>query len=722
MTLPRWIARTATALALSVAAVFAIATTFVALVMPYRFWDSLAFSSWSRSIAETGELWANTNALSVSRPLFYVPQGLLWRHVSDDEWVGRSLSAGFAVVLVVSIWFFARRLTEDRVSRALLPPLAVLAALSSSVFATFVAAGMTDVPVAAATAATALVLWSRLPARFVVPLAAVGACATILAKPSGLLALVGLAVAAWVLAGRASLPDLGGIAVGAVVAVGYDAWQASRLDVSLSSLLRAGNDDFWLARADAARLDALAGGDWLGDGARLVIVLGLAYGVGRASAAEHASRSSLATAVALAWSVAGPLVADGSLGYPFDASVLGIVGWLGVAAGLACSARSCRRGRVVATHVRRTSRLARTGRRPLGVAAARRGTAPCAGMARTRAPRRCRTDLRIAGPPPPAPSSRDSSRPRRCRGRRTLECRRPSTASAGRVGAIFSTSAGRAGASARRWRTSRSGPSRTTLHLARENVAAGDRDRLERRPPAVLLPGQGRGRYARTCAELDGARFFSFLTSGESLELRGARAAADRPARAGSSARAHRSSSSASRLGSTPRSSSDSHARAADARRTAVSRARRASSSTPYSDATSPTRTRSRSRPERSRSASTGRGSSESAARRSGSSSPASRRTATVQDEFARQAEGVGLPVEYEDAVRYPEVAADVPPVAARVDVRAFGRSRAPRRVGRRAVWRAAAPSRLRSAASASRRLERRAERVGVARRGRASP
>ena len=38
---------------------------------------------------------------------------------------------------------------------------------------------------------------------------------------------------------------------------------------------------------------------------------------------------------------------------------------------------------------------------------------------------------------------------------------------------------------------------------------------------------------------------------------------------------------------------------------------------------------------------------------------------ATVRDEFARQAEGVGLPVEYEDAVRYPEVAADVLPVAA---------------------------------------------------------
>ena len=69
--------------------------------------------------------------MSVSRPLFYVPQGLLWRYVSEDEWLGRSLSAAFAVMLIVCIWFLARRLAEDRASRALLPPLAVIAALSS---------------------------------------------------------------------------------------------------------------------------------------------------------------------------------------------------------------------------------------------------------------------------------------------------------------------------------------------------------------------------------------------------------------------------------------------------------------------------------------------------------------------------------------------------------------------------------------------------------------
>lgn len=39
---------------------------------------------------------------------------------------------------------------------------------------------------------------------------------------------------------------------------------------------------------------------------------------------------------------------------------------------------------------------------------------------------------------------------------------------------------------------------------------------------------------------------------------------------------------------------------------------------------------------------------------------------ASIQADFARQAEGVDLPVEYEPALRYPQVPADVPPVAAR--------------------------------------------------------
>ena len=490
MALPGWVARVASVLAIAVSALFALAVAFAATVMPYRFWDSLAFGSWSRSIAETGDLWADAGALKVSRPLFYVPQGLIWR-LADEVWLGRMFSAAFGAVLVVCVWFLARRLTQDRSSRALLAPLAVLVALSSSVFATFVAAGMTDVPVAAATAATALVVWSRLPARLAIPLAAVGACATILAKPSGLLALVGLAAAAWVLSGRASLPDLGGLAAGAAVAVAYDAWQASRLDVSLTALLRAGNDDFWLARGDAARLDALAGGDWVGEGARLLVVLGLAYGIGRAAGGCAAPLAPGRHRRRTRWSIAGPLIADGSLGYPFDGSVLGIAGWLGVAAAL-----------VAASFVVEEDSVSRRTYVALLV-----WLAPVAVLWAWQRPDETRCSL------PRGPRWRCSRRPRSpaCRSRSSA-CGRPRRSFPSRqcrslrlANIVTVDGLGRSG-----WRdlldlgpsgwNDRAeienfayGPFSYHLNLARENVSERRPDRVERRPPHILLPRTRRG-------------------------------------------------------------------------------------------------------------------------------------------------------------------------------------------------------------------------------------
>ena len=318
MALPAWLVHVLRWLTISLATVFAVATAFVAVVMPYRFWDSLAFGSWSRSIAETGDLWANTSVLSVSRPLFYVPQGLAWRFLTDDEWLGRMLSATFGAVLVVAVWALARQLTADRSANVLMPPLAVGVLLSSGVFATFVAAGMTDVPVAAATAATAIVLWSNVSARTAVPLAAIGAAATVLAKPSGLLALVGLLLATAVLRGRRARAGIAGVGVGVVIALGCDAWQAARFDVSLRTLLQAGNDDFWLARGNAARWDAIANADWVGEGARLIVVFALIHAVVRVVGAGSRVALAVAGAAAVLWSIAGPLLADGELGYPFD--------------------------------------------------------------------------------------------------------------------------------------------------------------------------------------------------------------------------------------------------------------------------------------------------------------------------------------------------------------------------------------------------------------------
>jgi hypothetical protein len=514
--LPGWIARTASWLAIGTAALFGLAAAFAAAVVPYRLWDSLAFGSWSRSIAENGDLWSNADVLQVSRPLFYVPQGLIWR-IADAEWLGRTFSAAFGAVLVLCVWLLARRLTRDRAAQALLSPLAILVVLSSSVFATYAPAGMTDVPVAAATAATALALWSSLPVRFAVPLAAVGACATVLAKPSGLLALAGLAAAAWVLAGRSSLAGHVGVGAGVAAALGYDAWQASRLDVSLTSLLRAGNDDFWLARGDAARLDTLAAAEWLGEGARLAVLLGLAYGVARAAGGGPRTSLQVSTAVALVWSVAGPLIADGSLGYPLDGSALGMVGWLGVAAAL-----------VTASFVVEEDAVSRRTYVALLV-----WLAPVAVLWAWQRP----DESRLLAPAWPVLALLAAAA-LTCASLALLRVR-PTAAvvpaaaltviavanvvtvdGLGRSGWRDLLDLGRSGWSDRsEMENFAYGPFSYHLDLARENVGTGDRLVSSDGRLAFFFPGQVELRYARTCDELEGARFFSYLASGESLEF-----------------------------------------------------------------------------------------------------------------------------------------------------------------------------------------------------------
>lgn len=151
-----------------------------------------------------------------------------------------------------------------------------------------------------------------------------------LAKPSGLLALAGLALATLVLRGRAGGPGLVGVGIGTLLAL--DAWHASRFDVPLTELLRAGNDDFWLERGAAARWEVLAAAGWVGDGARLLVLYGLAYAIARAAGAGARVGLAVGAGVALTWSLAGPLAAGEGLGYPFDGSLLGSVAWLAVGA------------------------------------------------------------------------------------------------------------------------------------------------------------------------------------------------------------------------------------------------------------------------------------------------------------------------------------------------------------------------------------------------------
>jgi len=504
-------------LAIAVVALFALATTLVALIVPYRFWDSLAFGSWSRSIARTGDLWANAEPLKVSRPLFYVPQGLLWR-VADDEWIGRLLSATFAALLVAAVWQLARQISAERPTRDFVPPLAVLGLLTSAVFAGYAAAGMTDVPVTAASAATAVVLWSSVSPSLLVPLAATGAAATVLAKPSGLLALGGLVLATAVLRGRTATLGLAGAAIGVAMGLLYDAWQAARLDVGLVDLLRAGNDDFWLERGAAARFDAIAGGAWLGQGARILVIYGVAHAIARTAGAGARVALAVAAGGAVVWSIGGPLVADGQLGYPFDGSLLGMAVWIVLVAAL-----------VAAPFIARDDPTPRRTHLALLV-----WLAPIGLVWATQRP----DEPRLLAPAWPAfalltGAALASASLGLLRLRRPFLALVPAAAVAmiALANVVSVDGLGRDGwrslldLGPSEWRDRAEmenfayGPFSYPLDLARENVRPNERIVSSDGRLTYFFPGRVAVSYARTCSELEGARFFSYLSSGESLEF-----------------------------------------------------------------------------------------------------------------------------------------------------------------------------------------------------------
>jgi len=333
--LPPWIGRIAKWHVAVLVAVFLVPTLFVASVLPYRFWDSLAYGEWSRVLAETGSLHAGAIEIHLQRPLFYVTQGLAWGAFGYHEWIGRLLSVTFGMAFVGCIWLLAGRLGGSRDERTLLQGFATAAVLASSVLATFVAAGMADLPVAAAATATAVLLLSPGLGRFYVPLVALAAAATLLAKTTGLLALLGLGAATLLLLrGRRRIEGLAGLAAGTGLGLVYGAFQADYLGLSLWSFLRSGNEDYWTARGAAARWDATLRAEWLGAGVRLVVVFGLVYAVARVVGARTRLALAIAGPVALLASIVGPVLADGGIPYPFDRLGLGGVGYLLLAGSL----------------------------------------------------------------------------------------------------------------------------------------------------------------------------------------------------------------------------------------------------------------------------------------------------------------------------------------------------------------------------------------------------
>jgi hypothetical protein len=516
-TVPGWVDRALGWLTVGLVAVFGSVATFAAVVMPYRLWDSLAFGSWSRSIAEGHDLWDNVPALFVQRPVFYVTQGLAWRVLGGGEWIGRVLSLSFAVILVVAVWMLARRLTTDPDGRLFLPPLAVYVLLGSSVFATYVAAGMTDVPVAAMAAATAAATWSRRPGLAGAVLIAALAAGTVLAKPTGLLALAGLIGAVLVLQGRMAGRAAASVAVGVAVALSYEAWHASRLNESLTDFLTTGNDAFWLDRGAAARWDALLRADWYGPGLRLLVVFGLAHALARVLGAGSRVALGVGAAVALVWSTAGPAIADGAVPYPLDGSPLGVAAWLLLATGMVAAPFFAapdpvgRRAYAALLLWLAPTALAWSWQRADEVRHLAPAWAPLVLLTAAALVSMSLSLSRIRAPAALAPAAALAV---------LVLANLTSIDGLGRDGWRNLVELGWSG-----W-TDRSamenyayGPFSYELNLARENVRADERIVSTNGRLSYFFPGRAEIGYTRTCSELEGARFFSFITAGESLEF-----------------------------------------------------------------------------------------------------------------------------------------------------------------------------------------------------------
>jgi len=245
----------------------------------------MSFGSWSRAMADH---WPHlrfdfVGPLSYHRPLFYVLQGWLWATFGFHVALGRVLSLLFSVALLGGVGWLAA--LTVRAHRKFAAALAVVLVLLIQPFAVYIAAGLSDIPVAAMLALTAAFLVAPRLGRARLPLVAIGALLSVLAKPSALPALVGLA-AAILLGPRVDLRRralaAGALAVGTGVALAYDLVQARYLHLGLYDFLTSGTTGgFYAHLADASRRRVLLDVGWLGPELRVLLLFGVVYAVAR---------------------------------------------------------------------------------------------------------------------------------------------------------------------------------------------------------------------------------------------------------------------------------------------------------------------------------------------------------------------------------------------------------------------------------------------------------
>ena len=283
----------------------------LAVTFPIHALDALAYGEWSRLIAGSwGFDFPSVGALAYHRPLFYVVQGWLWGLFGFHEWIGRVLSLSFGVLLVGSVGWLAACGREWKTPAALA---ALLICLVPNVLQGL-ASGLTDVPLAALVGLTAALTWRLRESRIRAPTLVLAAAATVLVKPTGLVAL--LALGAAVLAGagnrRAELRrSLAPLAIGSGVGLLYDLVQAHRLDMRLLSFLTAGIDGYYSELARSARAGQIVSAQWLGGDLRPLVLSALVYAAIRVARRDHRAGVVGGAFAAPVLGIALPLLAGG---------------------------------------------------------------------------------------------------------------------------------------------------------------------------------------------------------------------------------------------------------------------------------------------------------------------------------------------------------------------------------------------------------------------------
>jgi hypothetical protein len=297
----------------SVAAVLLALALFVAIVLPYGAFDALWLGTWSRLMAAHWPTFhfAAATAGDYQRPLFFVLQGFVWRLFGFHQALGRLLSLAFALVLLAGVAWLAGRTAQPY--RRLAAALAVVLLLMVPSFETYIAAGLTDIPVAAMIAVTAALLVARRLGRAQLPLVTLAAALSVLTKPSALPSLAGLG-AAVLLGARSDLRRRAfaclALALGSILALLYELSQARYVHVGLLSFLEDGTTgSFYSGIANQDRHHVLFDGAWLGPDLRVLLWFAFAYAIVRLVVPSHRRAVAVAFPVAVVWSWLGPHIA-----------------------------------------------------------------------------------------------------------------------------------------------------------------------------------------------------------------------------------------------------------------------------------------------------------------------------------------------------------------------------------------------------------------------------